>query len=214
MLRFVATDFRLISTISVYSRHLHATQTATRNLVPVENQPFCSQVKTSLDISFRTYHFRRMPYQYGQIEYALARACNIEGKEFGAFRAKLRHLRSLGVPKVEKVGSGSRARFSLSDAIVMRIALELSMLGVKPAAIAVTLDEVKPAAITKLINDGASSHQPEKDDFYFYITIGLVTSMFIHLPTVWELAALNTTASFAVVNISRLVREMVSALKG
>ena len=150
-----------------------------------------------------------MAYQYGQIETVLAHVCGVADEDLGAFKGKLRHLRSLGIPKVEKVGSGSRARFSYSDAIIMRLGLELSTLGVKPRAIASALSQVNPGAIPLVLNP-----PPELSakDLYFFIANGLVTSMFIDLKSVLTLADLNAGNSFAAVNISHLVREMDVAL--
>lgn len=82
-----------------------------------------------------------MTYQNGQIELALAKVCQIPATEIGALKGKLRYFRRLGIPRIEKVGSGHRANFSFLDMLKMRVAVELSNIGVKPAAIRKFIDE-------------------------------------------------------------------------
>jgi len=71
-------------------------------------------------------------YRYGQIEAALVEVFNVPGSAFGAFRAKLRHLRNIGVPKIAKVGSGKQVRYTRENAIEMLLALEFVALGIAP----------------------------------------------------------------------------------
>jgi hypothetical protein len=55
----------------------------------------------------------------------------------GAFRARLRHLRNIGVPHLPKPGSGVQILYSRRQALEMLIAVELEKLGQAPKNIAV-----------------------------------------------------------------------------
>jgi hypothetical protein len=147
---------------------------------------------------------KAMTYRYGQIESALIGVCSVPPEGVGAFRARLRHLRSLGIPKIEKVGSGAWAQFSFADAVTMRLALELSNLGVKPREIVSTIDQIKPGAISALANLIESDGEWDR---YLFITFGVVIAMFVSIKLVLEMSTMNV-ASFAAVNISKLMREL------
>jgi hypothetical protein len=85
-----------------------------------------------------------MDFQYGQVEAALARVFEVKFEDASAFRARLRHLRNLGVPSVSSPGSGRKAKFERAHAIEMLIALQFEALGLPPR-FAVRL--TKPAMI-------------------------------------------------------------------
>ncbi len=70
--------------------------------------------------------------QYGQFEETLVRMFAIKKNNLGAFRARLRHLRSLGVPKVPKRGSGNTAIYKTEDLLATFVALALQTLGSTP----------------------------------------------------------------------------------
>jgi hypothetical protein len=50
----------------------------------------------------------------------------------GAFRARLRHLRSLGIPNVPKRGSGNAVAYKSQDIFITFVALALQTLGSAP----------------------------------------------------------------------------------
>jgi hypothetical protein len=70
--------------------------------------------------------------QYRHFENALIGMLGIEEVELGAFRARLRHLRKLGVPNVPKHGSGNTAIYQKVDVFSTFIALALQTLGSNP----------------------------------------------------------------------------------
>jgi hypothetical protein len=150
-----------------------------------------------------------MTYQNGQIESALARVCRIPAADLGAFKGKLRHLRSLGIPKVESVGSGYRVQFSRFDALTMRLALELSMLGVKPSAVV----ELTSNALKHLKRHDDAG---EGDDIFFVVfpklPLGYTWAATNGLAGVANIAAKIEATNFVTINISRLIREMDVAL--
>lgn len=59
-----------------------------------------------------------------------------------AFRARLRHLRNLGVPSVEKVGKGTQLTYTRKHLWQIYLALELTKLGVSPGTAALAADQM------------------------------------------------------------------------
>lgn len=72
------------------------------------------------------------PYSYGAVEAALAALHQIDEERIGAFRARLKHLKNLGIPMVQKVGSGSRVQYSRDHVWQVAVALELEACGIGP----------------------------------------------------------------------------------
>ena len=70
--------------------------------------------------------------QYGQFEKALVEVFSIKESNLGAFRARLRHLRNLGVPEIPKRGSGNTAIYKTEDLLATFVALALQTLGSTP----------------------------------------------------------------------------------
>jgi hypothetical protein len=75
----------------------------------------------------------RVVMQYGQFEEALIQMFSIREDSLGAFRARLRHLRRLGIPNIPKRGSGNIANYGAEDLFTTFVALALQTLGSAPA---------------------------------------------------------------------------------
>jgi hypothetical protein len=75
--------------------------------------------------------------QYGQFEEALVQMFSIREASLGAFRARLRHLRKLGIPNIPKRGSGNTVIYKVEDLFSTFVALALQTLGSTPAISAV-----------------------------------------------------------------------------
>jgi hypothetical protein len=73
-----------------------------------------------------------MRFKYRQVEAALAALFDVDDKRFGAFKARVRHLRNLGIPTIPKAGSGTHAQYSRLNAFEMALTLELQHLGKSP----------------------------------------------------------------------------------
>ncbi len=73
-----------------------------------------------------------MSLGYKQTEAAIAKTLEIKPGGIGALRARLRHLRSLGLLKLPTPGSGQRIGYSEDNAFVMLLALELEDVGLAP----------------------------------------------------------------------------------
>ncbi len=67
---------------------------------------------------------------------------NIKPKDMGAFRARLRHLRNIGVPRLPNPGSGQPIDYSRRQALELLIALELEKSGQAPKKVAVTTETI------------------------------------------------------------------------
>lgn len=79
-----------------------------------------------------------MELRYGDVETALAAVLKVEPKRMGAFRARLQHLRNIGLPSgLPKPGSGRQIAYSNRQALEMLLALVLEELGQSPQAAAV-----------------------------------------------------------------------------
>jgi hypothetical protein len=81
-------------------------------------------------------------FQYRHIEAALAALMRINRKSIKAFRAKLRHLRNIGVPRLPSSGSGRPIEYSRRHALELMIALELEKLGQSPRTVALNAPSI------------------------------------------------------------------------
>jgi hypothetical protein len=71
--------------------------------------------------------------QYRQFEEALVQMFGIDDANLGAFRARLRHLRTLGIPDVPKRGSGNSVLYRSEEVFLTFVALVLQSLGSAPS---------------------------------------------------------------------------------
>jgi hypothetical protein len=80
--------------------------------------------------------------RYYHIEAALAALMGIDQNSIGAFRARLRHLRNIGVPVLPNPGSGRPIEYSRRHALELMIALELEKLGQSPRSVAMNAPSI------------------------------------------------------------------------
>jgi hypothetical protein len=73
-----------------------------------------------------------MDLRYQHIEGAMAAMFRVSPEHIKALRARLRHLRNLGVPELPKVGSGVQLSYRLDAAREIYLALEFSRSGISP----------------------------------------------------------------------------------
>jgi len=69
---------------------------------------------------------------YGVVEAVIAEVLGIEPEGIGALRARLRHLRNLGVPGLPRPGSGKKIRYSRRQAFEMLTTMILEHGGFTP----------------------------------------------------------------------------------
>jgi hypothetical protein len=155
-----------------------------------------------------------MAWRFGIVEEALIRDCHVLADDVGALKARIWNFRKQGLIETRKVGSGARESFSFADAVALRLALELSFLGIKPKrAISITKDALRyPVAL--------QPRQPEMDkDVNLFIAFALFGTPEHFWPMMAEgsahvarVAKEHNGASYIVVNLSKLVRQMTQAL--
>jgi hypothetical protein len=79
---------------------------------------------------------------YNQVETALATIFKVSPKEMGAFRARLRHLRNIGLPHLPTPGSGRRIDYSERHALEMLIAIAMEKFGYSPKNAAIVAQSI------------------------------------------------------------------------
>jgi hypothetical protein len=90
------------------------------------------QVGSSMPVSSGAPAIRHEDLRYKRVEEALSRTFKVPEASLGAFRARLRNLRNMGIPNLPKSGSGTKIDYSRDQVIEILIALELSRLGIAP----------------------------------------------------------------------------------
>jgi hypothetical protein len=71
-------------------------------------------------------------FSYGEVEEILARVFRSTAEERPKLRARLRHLRNIGVPDLPRPGSGVKLSYTERQAFEMLIALGLELVGQTP----------------------------------------------------------------------------------
>jgi len=84
-----------------------------------------------------------MDLRYKHVEAALARAYNVGESQLKAFRARLRHLRNLGIPRLPRVGTGTQLTYTQAHLLVFVAALELETIGLSPKDAAGVVDGLR-----------------------------------------------------------------------
>jgi hypothetical protein len=76
-----------------------------------------------------------MELRYGAVERALAGILGVPADQARAFRARLRHLRNIGVPELPKPGTGQPIAYTFEHALELLVALRLESIGTAPRVI-------------------------------------------------------------------------------
>jgi hypothetical protein len=80
--------------------------------------------------------------EYRDIESILAELHGVtQDDRSGAFRSRLRFLRDMGIPRVEKPGKGSRVTYKFLDLWELHLALLLQRFGLPPASVKTVLED-------------------------------------------------------------------------
>lgn len=69
---------------------------------------------------------------YGEVELILSQMNEVQPRQLGAFRSRLRHLQKLGFPPGINTGKGRPAVYGAGQIMLLALALELIQLGVTP----------------------------------------------------------------------------------
>jgi len=130
--------------------------------------------------------------RYRCLEAALADVLIVKPKGMGAFRAKLRHLRNLGLPRLPRPGSGQAINYTRPQALELVVAMELEKFGQVPRMAAenaksivrqcpygqhegedcfVTITEAKPGYTVAYGVNGLSEFMRTAPDVFFVINV-------------------------------------------
>ena len=75
--------------------------------------------------------------RYKHIEAAVFAVAGVQPEAIRAFRARLRHLRNIGLPELPSSGSGKHIVYSRRQALEILIALQMENIGHKPQSAAI-----------------------------------------------------------------------------
>jgi hypothetical protein len=140
---------------------------------------------------------------YRHVEATLAGLMSVDRKSMGAFRAKLRHLRNIGVPQLPSPGSGRPIEYSRLHALELMIALELEKLGHSPRSVALNAPSIVAQAF---------SGQPEEDDCRVMIHESVPGYTIAWTEAAFFKYVMKAPNVFTVINVSGCVRRLDDAL--
>ena len=144
-----------------------------------------------------------MELRYKHVEAALAEVLNVKAKGLGAFRARLRHLRNIGLPRLPMPGSGQHIVYSRHQALEMLIAMELEKVGQTPR---------KAALLAESIVQQSPYGQYEGKDVYIAISEGRPGYTGAFGLKVFREFMKSAPEVFLVLNVSACVRKLDPAL--
>jgi hypothetical protein len=140
-------------------------------------------------------------YTYKIVEKVLSRVLRLtKPDEMSAFQARLKHLRSLGIPQSERPGSGAKIWYTRVHAAQMLVAMRLESLGCSPRVSAHGADIATPqlAAAQRGGSDLFLVVHPQK---------GCLTMRLEQLDQ-----AIRGWAVCGILNLSLTIRELEAAL--
>lgn len=168
-------------------------------------------------------------YRYRHIETALARVFNVMPEGMGAFRARLRHLRNIGVPELPKPGSGEQINYTRENAIEILLALELEALGVSPRHAAAhaklhteqasrlnDMDERKCLIVTPAEIPPGVQYLIERGTGPPQLTLpgpGIATTLQPFTPSLVNVLLEGSSRRFAAIKVVRSLAELDNALR-
>jgi hypothetical protein len=141
--------------------------------------------------------------RYRHLEFALADVMQVRPKDMSAFRARLRHLRNIGVPQLPNPGSGQPIDYSRQQALELLVALELEKIGQAPKQVALLAGTIaRQSPYGKYMGE----------DYYALVSesrpwVTLVPGL-RHFPEVVK----SAPDVFLVINVSACVRKLDPAL--
>ena len=142
--------------------------------------------------------------QYEHVEKALAEVMNVTPGGIGAFRARLRHLRNIGSPRLPKTGSGRAIDYSRQHALEMLLALELQRLG----------QTARRAALLagSMVRQTPYGQYQGKDCFVCCQADSKEYATAYGLDVFMEMMEISAPHTFLVINISACVRKLETVL--
>jgi hypothetical protein len=145
----------------------------------------------------------RSDVRYRQVESALADVMGIKPKGMGAFRARLRHLRNIGLPQLPSPGSGQPIDYTQRQALELIIAMELEKIGQLPKTAAINAESI--------VRQSPYGQQDGKD-CYAVVTEGKPGYTIAVGPRAFSEFMRCSPDVFLVINVSGCVRRLEAAL--
>ncbi len=143
-----------------------------------------------------------MVLRYKHVEAALAEVMNVKPKAMGAFRARLRHLRNIGLPRLPSPGSGRAIDYARRQALAMLIAVELEKVGQTPKQAAIMAESIVRQS---------PYGQHEGEDWYVYTSGHQLAYTMGRASAVTEMLK-SAPPVLLLINISACVRKLDPAL--
>ena len=142
-------------------------------------------------------------FRYKHLEAALADVMQVRPKDMSAFRARLRHLRNIGVPRLPNPGSGQPIDYSRQHALELLVALELEKIGQTPKQVALLA-----GTIVRQTPYG----QHDGKDCYALVSETRPWVTLLFGPEQFPEAMKSAPDLFLVINVSACVRKLDPAL--
>jgi hypothetical protein len=150
--------------------------------------------------------------QYNYLEKALAQVMNIKASKMGAFRARLRHLRNIGLPQLPNPGSGQPIDYTRRQALELMVALELEKLGQSPRTVAMNAESiVRQSPYERHAEKSPIRKRTEQDCYVFVNTEQPGYTIIYGLRDVATVIKRQPDA-FLVINVSGCARRLEAAV--
>jgi hypothetical protein len=91
--------------------------------------------------------------RYATFEATLADLHRVKPKDLKAFRSRLRVLREMGVPGVDRPGKGATVEYTFEDIWEAHLALSLESSGLPPAKVSVVIKATKGGKAASLLEE-------------------------------------------------------------
>jgi hypothetical protein len=140
--------------------------------------------------------------RYRQVEAALVAVIGVRPKAVGAFRARLRHLRNIGLPQLPASGSGKHIVYSRRQALEILIALRLESIGHKPQSAAIISQSI--------VRQSPYGQQRGKDCYVIPSASNTDSSEYKMMYGIVDVSRFMKSSPdmFTVVNVSALIRKL------
>ena len=152
--------------------------------------------------------------RYGEVEAILASVHWIYPGEIKAFRAKLRHMRNIGIPEgIGEPGKGKVLRFTKEQVLEMLISLDLQAAGWAPYD--------TQQIVSKIVKDWKLAGAEEAPDHYAVLSLSIggnalapkySVSMCKGFERASALVSQNSSRLHTVINVSASARSLDEAL--
>jgi hypothetical protein len=162
--------------------------------------------------------------EYRDIESILAELHGVTPDDRGgAFRSRLRVLRDMGVPAVDKPGRGSRVSYKFSDLWEMHLALLLDLFGLPPARVKFVFED--RVGLRRWYDEMLEQKKQTTSDIWVHMryfsvnleqgipaTVTLIRPLDEIVIAIKRLDEKEQAAVLGLINLSKLTRECESAI--